>query len=890
MGAENFVDFIISYFVEQALMVFERIVMDPGLKYIAKLWPKWRMMLKRRFAKKRHMTREQRAREEAEWKRINEEIALESEGVEPLIDSFAVYANETVAMLMGPFVLIYLLNFLNETQIPIMYNIKERELNFYIYFAIICVPFTLVADVFLHMTQELYHGWKVYDFVAYQKYRFSVRENRWQMEAWDTLDESIAEPLQTVDMMCFSSQFYFMASIHGAGILLTMFGMTITLRQRSNPFADQMLPVIIVGMWGFVTCINWMCRCFANIVGIWDRKSLQGTVDDEIAAKLAIGEGRQEDLEAERLELQAMNSERFRHRFLDRSRPWVLQHLVELLTPRTLQMPGADGRPVIEYIRDVYTDLMNLAEGRRRPGDREDISSDEGDDEMLAQRRNWSKAPLSKSSAAILRKWLEHARRRRTLLKLVKGTIERATADTCALCGRTASSGARMRCDLAVDGKADDSAIDVLIEGFQKDYPGRKFEPNLWTAYFRSHASFITRCHHCIDRLEAARADKIKRHPGAGRATLAMDMSSDDEDDEDDVVFEPMVITRSSIEGKLMSKWLNAVRRRLGGAFPRPHAREEMEAYAKKMRDFKLKKAKADMRAKGYISDDEDEDGNVILKVGEISAATKALAKHWLIKARSSLVEEKRKRMSRIKEDLRVMTSAITEDDDWYYGSELQLSGLALAEEGRKLDESRRTLEGDARAAERELRSKLEKFKEEKEIQMQAEIEAVEASMKAARVKALEAAEGRIQELTRDRTRKEALFKKEEKLAAPEDRGMLAAQHKKELKKFDDAIQKEREKQASALEKAMDVGKEDLGKKQAKRDQALHDREEMTEKKVKDLHEDVEQKMKDKERNWQNRVSGWLNKADRKVKMKAEEDKAKAANEAERKRRRKLRK
>ena len=34
---------------------------------------------------KRHMTREQRAREEAEWKRINEEIALESEGIEPLL-------------------------------------------------------------------------------------------------------------------------------------------------------------------------------------------------------------------------------------------------------------------------------------------------------------------------------------------------------------------------------------------------------------------------------------------------------------------------------------------------------------------------------------------------------------------------------------------------------------------------------------------------------------------------------------------------------------------------------------------------------------------------------------------------------------------------------------
>ena len=53
-------------------------------------------------------------------------------------------------------------------------------------------------------------------------------------------------------------------------------------------------------------------------------------MDDDVAAKLAIGEGRQADLEQERLELQALNSERFRHRFLDRNRPWILQHLVEV--------------------------------------------------------------------------------------------------------------------------------------------------------------------------------------------------------------------------------------------------------------------------------------------------------------------------------------------------------------------------------------------------------------------------------------------------------------------------------------------------------------------------------------------------------------------------------
>merc|ERR1711871_737299 len=91
MGAADFIDFIVSYFVELGMMVVERVFLDPYLKKGLKLWPKWRMQVKRRFAKRRNMTREQRAREEAEWKKVNEEIALESEGVEPLLDSYAVY-------------------------------------------------------------------------------------------------------------------------------------------------------------------------------------------------------------------------------------------------------------------------------------------------------------------------------------------------------------------------------------------------------------------------------------------------------------------------------------------------------------------------------------------------------------------------------------------------------------------------------------------------------------------------------------------------------------------------------------------------------------------------------------------------------------------------------
>merc|ERR1711937_339865 len=472
MGAENLTSFLLCYFLELLVLILERLYLDPGMKLAAKLMPKWRMMFKRRFQKKRHMTREQRAREEAEWKRINEEIALESEGIEPLLDSYGVYANETCAQIITPLINIHMFVFGQYTQIPKFYGIKSKDLIFYLIFAIIIIPFSLFCDMFLLMAQELNMGWKVYDYVAYQDYRFQVREKRWQMAAWDTLDESIAEPLQAIDMMCFSSQFYFMTTLLAWGNITIMFGISIILRFQYNPFADVALPMLMVGTWAMGTMINYFCRKIADQTKLWSRRSLQGTVDDEIAAKLAVGEGRQEDLEAERLELQAMNSERFRHRFLDRSRPWVLQHLVELLTPRTLQMPGADGRH----------DLENM-------------------------RRNWSKAPLSKPSAAILRYWLERARMRRKLYKLVKGTIDRSVTDTCALCGRTTASGAKMRCDLSLDGKADDYALDVLIAGYEKTYPDREFDPNLWSSYFRQHASFITRCEQCINL-----ASRVENH------------------------------------------------------------------------------------------------------------------------------------------------------------------------------------------------------------------------------------------------------------------------------------------------------------------------------------------------------------------------------------------
>merc|ERR1711916_352684 len=102
-----------------------------------------------------------------------------------------------------------------------------------------------------------------------------------------------------------------------------------------------------------------------------------------------------------------------------------------------------------------------------------------------------------------------------------------------------------------------------------------------------------------------------------------------------------------------------------------------------------------------------------------------------------------------------------------------------------------------------------------------------------------------------------------------------------ELKKLDEAVPAERGKQSEILNKAEAAGAKDLGEKQKKRDQALQDRRDIVERKVKQLNEAVDENMLGRERDWQNRVNGWVLKAQRKIKAKEADDKAKAEKETE---------
>jgi hypothetical protein len=901
MSAKTFLDFVSCYIVELGMMLLERIIITPIIYHVRLMWPKWRLMWRRRMmgSARRKMTRDDRAREAAEWKKVNELIALESEGVEPLLGAFATYVNNSQALVMAPYINLFLIAYNKVTKIPGYFGIRETDLAFYFMFSAVIIPFTYAMDIFLLNTMELIQGFKVYEYVAYQQYRFSVRERRWQMDA-DTLDVSITPRLQTIDNLCFSSQYYFITGLQSWGIMLTVFALSIFMNQPYVVFADPAMPLITVVVVALCMICRRLLQWLGNKLRIWRLKSVEGTVDDDVAKRLAVGAGRSEDLEAERMELQALNSDRFRHKFLERNRPWILQHLGELLTPRTLAAPGPDGRPNIDYIRDVYNDLLAMGEGKRRPGeDREDVSSDDEEADLEAARRNWSKAPVRGASKAIALLWLGRARQRRTFAKLVKGFMEKQAQPVCAQCGRNEQSGVEMRAELADDeGKAEPRMLDRLIREFEEAYPDKSQDAGLWQAFFRGHARFITRCRICLDQARTAELEKKRealRHPGGdARATRAQDVSSD-EDAPDEGVYEPVIVSRSSVEGRAMSKWLLAARRRLGGEFPRPGAREHMELYAKKLKEAKLRaetRARRKELKKSNAKDQDKEDDPQGFGMVTLNAASTALLQLWVRKARKSVRDRMVDKAQQVRKELELVLAEINEEDDWFFGAEFRIEGQSLKAQGATLADEIKALSQDAEVQVAAVEAEHDKLRIETNQQIEALSAEFEELAQKQKVVAIAAAEERIIDMQRllDDRKQEFARNKKAGLSASE-RTEVLRKHTEETDQIEANIAAERDRQITKMEETLRPKRDALREETAKLKMALATKKREADDRVMAIMSDLAARTTPKEVRWERAAVVFTDKAKRKLDAKqveadAREQQSKSKQAASKRRRR----
>ena len=592
--------------------------------------------------------------------------------------------------------------------------------------------------------------------------------------------------------------------------------------------------------------------------GIWKVAHLQGTMDDVIASKLAIGEGRQEDLERERQELEAMNSETFRHKFIEKNRPWVLQHLVELMTPRSLQDVGPDGRPLVDYVRDVYSNLMNVGEGvNRRADDRSDISSDDDSDEEEERRRQWDRTPLEGSRLLIAQIWLQKARKRRVFTNAVTAIIEKRKEDHCSACSRTAGNCKTLTAGLAWNGSFDIYAIDSLIKQFEDNYSPEESDPILWKAFFRENARFSTICNICLDQIEQHNLNKDVRHVGAGVATRPGDISSDDESDDDDVLFygiDPVIVVRSSDEGRIMSKWLQAARDKLGGEFPRQEAVQQTEQYLERLKRQKQTVPNKRTSRNGSVTRQMEMESDQNWGNLELDEKGEVIIKRWLHMARKGAVERFDECASDIRSRLATAAAQLDMKDDWKHG-ELRLTANALVMEGDMLKKRGKELETQVSKHVEELKTDFEIISDGIEDEKNDKKHQFHQSVSSFQALSISKKESRTLELNKK-------IDDLQESQAKEENDDIRVQHEEEIAAVHALIETEMKEEDEQLQLKINELTSQFAEQSKVLDRELHTTLQSYERDCQVLRNKTRKEYVHQEREWQKNVNVWLGKVD----------------------------
>ena len=158
IGARNFVEFTLSFLVEVALSVVQRLILYPLIRTVITLWPRWKLLVIQAFGGSKGLTRQEKQEQEMMWKKVNDTIELQSEGIESLLDSLCIYSIDRTGALILPFMCLLLMLLYNETEMAIGYNINQYELLYYGAFAFYMIPWMSVVDSFILSSQELLYG------------------------------------------------------------------------------------------------------------------------------------------------------------------------------------------------------------------------------------------------------------------------------------------------------------------------------------------------------------------------------------------------------------------------------------------------------------------------------------------------------------------------------------------------------------------------------------------------------------------------------------------------------------------------------------------------------------------------------------------------------------
>jgi len=156
MSANDFMDFLLSYIVGFGFLILERMYIGPLLSSILN----WSYNSLSAMAKcARNLLppilwgdQNDSSSNDTDSVSVREE---NGETLEPLLGSYTSYSCDMLSLLYFPFIMVVIMIFREEAEMMKLYNIKESDMEYYLLFALVIIPFQIMADIFMQNSLEL---------------------------------------------------------------------------------------------------------------------------------------------------------------------------------------------------------------------------------------------------------------------------------------------------------------------------------------------------------------------------------------------------------------------------------------------------------------------------------------------------------------------------------------------------------------------------------------------------------------------------------------------------------------------------------------------------------------------------------------------------------------
>jgi len=332
LGANDFTDFCEGFFIELLIGIFERLCLGGIITFVTDTisnaihWMRtrswfWNVAMLVGIKKSALLPAEP-PEDEEEGEDVEDE---EQEGtpMEEAMDEIIGCGTTCMSTIQAPFLIYVIMTFPKETQIPNNYGIKESDLLKYLLFGLVVAPFQVMMDILMNHAVEMKDGVKIYDYMLYARQRWHNRLYRWLFDD-PSMDRSIAEPLQSVNHLAFSPQFYFIETYYSWGMLMVLVSVSILLRWQMNPFDDPAFGFFCVQQ---VICNLLLDKIISLVISqiLW--KPRENALYRAFSRSVEHSLKRKEYLETQ---------DRFRRWFFQKHTAWTINRLNEVFTPRAL--------------------------------------------------------------------------------------------------------------------------------------------------------------------------------------------------------------------------------------------------------------------------------------------------------------------------------------------------------------------------------------------------------------------------------------------------------------------------------------------------------------------------------------------------------------------------